>query len=186
MSLRIKTFLQNFFKRKLVRFFIILLVLYKLVFNAYTGEFLIKKGFSSASTGSISLNVKRFSLFFGIIINDIFISSGEDFEKKPVLKLERLALTYNLPLIFTGRLKLTEISLTKPELYMWQKNGKWNVETLFVSSEEKKEEEKKEEETSSSNELSLPIPVSAYLNFFIHDLKIEMEAKKERSISTHF
>jgi hypothetical protein len=178
MSLRIKTFLQNFFKRKLVRFFIILLVLYKLVFNAYTGEFLIKKGFSSASTGSISLNVKRFSLFFGIIINDIFISSGEDFEKKPVLKLERLALTYNLPLIFTGRLKLTEISLTKPEIYMWQKNGKWNVETLFVSSEEKKEEEKKEEETSSSNELSLPIPVSAYLNFFIHDLKIEIEAEK--------
>jgi hypothetical protein len=170
------TFLKNLLKRKLVRFLLILIVLYKLVFNSYTGEFLIKKGFTSASTGSISLSVKRFSLFFGIIINDILISSGEDFEKKPVLKLERLAVVYNLPLLFTGRLKLTEISLTKPEAHLWQKNGKWNYETLFIPSEEKKEEEKKEEKTST--ELSLPIPVSAYLNFFIHDLKIEMEAEK--------
>ncbi len=138
-------FLKSFFKRKLVRFLIILIILYKLVFNSYTGEFLIKKGFASASTGSISLDVKRFSLFFGIIVNDILIASGDDFDKKPVLKLERLAVAYNLPLLFTGRLKLTEISLTKPEIHAWQKNGKWNYETLFPPSEEKKEEEKKEE-----------------------------------------
>ena len=170
-------FVKSFFKRKLVRFLIILIILYKLVFNSYTGEFLIKKGFASASTGSISLDVKRFSLFFGIIVNDILIASGDDFDKKPVLKLERLAVAYNLPLLFTGRLKLTEISLTKPEIHAWQKNGKWNYETLFPPSEEKKEEEKKEEK-ESANELSLPIPVSAYLNFFIHDLKIEIEAEK--------
>ena len=115
---------------------------------------------------------------FGIIINDILILSGEDFDKKPILKLDRLAVTYNLPLLFAGRLKLTEISLTKPEIHLWQRNGKWNAETLFVASEEKKEEEKKEEPTESSNELSLPIPVSAYMNFFIHDLKLEIEAEK--------
>ncbi|MBP9886599.1 MAG: hypothetical protein KBF93_09910 [Leptospiraceae bacterium] len=171
-------FLKNLLKRKLVLFLLVLAILYKLVFNSFTGEFLIKKGFQVTSTGSISLDVKRFSLLFGIIINDILILSGEDFDKKPILKLDRLAVTYNLPLLFAGRLKLTEISLTKPEIHLWQRNGKWNAETLFVASEEKKEEEKKEEPTESSNELSLPIPVSAYMNFFIHDLKLEIEAEK--------
>lgn len=176
---RVFIILKNLWKRKLVRFLLVLFILYKLVFNVYAGEFIIKKGFSAASTGSIAVDVKRFSLFFGIIINDIKIYSGEDFDKKLVLSIDRLAATYNLPLIFTGRLKLTEISLTKPEFHMWQKNGKWNVETLFASSSEKKEEEeKKEESTESSSELSLPVPVSAYLNFFIHDLKIEIEAEK--------
>ena len=173
---QILTFLKSLLRRKLVLFLLVMVVLYKLVFNSFTGEFLIKKGFNSASTGSISLDVKRFSLFYGIIINDILISSGEDFDKKAILKLDRLALTYNLPLLFIGRLKLSEISLTKPEIHLWQRNGKWNVETLFPPSEEKEEE--KEEETEPSTELSLPVPVSAYLNFFIHDLKLEIEAEK--------
>ena len=122
-------FLKNLLKRKLVLFLLVLAILYKLVFNSFTGEFLIKKGFQVTSTGSISLDVKRFSLLFGIIINDILILSGEDFDKKPILKLDRLAVTYNLPLLFAGRLKLTEISLTKPEIHLWQRNGKWNAET---------------------------------------------------------
>ena len=140
---QILTFLKSLLRRKLVLFLLVMVVLYKLVFNSFTGEFLIKKGFNSASTGSISLDVKRFSLFYGIIINDILISSGEDFDKKAILKLDRLALTYNLPLLFIGRLKLSEISLTKPEIHLWQRNGKWNVETLFPPSEEKEEEKRK-------------------------------------------
>ena len=173
---RIFLFLKNILKRKLVIFFLVLVLFYKILFNSFTGEFLIKKGFNSASTGNIFLDVKRFSLFYGFIIENIQIISGEDFDKKTILKLDRLALTYNLPLLFIGRLKLSEISLTKPELFLLQKKGKWNVETLFSPSETKEEE--KPEETESSNELSLPIPVSAYLNFFIYDLKLEIESEK--------
>ena len=118
---RIFLFLKNILKRKLVIFFLVLVLFYKILFNSFTGEFLIKKGFNSASTGNIFLDVKRFSLFYGFIIENIQIISGEDFDKKTILKLDRLALTYNLPLLFIGRLKLSEISLTKPEIFLLQK-----------------------------------------------------------------
>lgn len=171
-----KEFLLKLVKRKLFLTLVVFILLYKAVFNSFTGDILLPKIIGSVSTGSLTCNVKRFSLFFGFIIEDLSLNSGADYDKKPVFKAKRLAITYNIPLLLLGRLKLSEISLTKPEIYLTQRNKIWNINALFPPGPEEKEEPKTEEEPLG-DEINLHLPVSAYLNFFIEDLKFFMEAE---------
>ncbi|MDX1960029.1 MAG: hypothetical protein SFU98_15790 [Leptospiraceae bacterium] len=167
-----KVFFKKVFQSKTFRFLFILTILYKCLFNSFSGEIILKKIFPTISTGTLEVNVKRFSLFFGFILEDVKILSGDDFEKKPILESKRIAATYNIPLLFLGRLKISEVSLIEPKLTLAQRNGKWNYETLFPPSNEKKVEE---EETSTSNELDLYVPISAFANIFIRDLQLMMK-----------
>ncbi|MBE7412856.1 MAG: hypothetical protein HS129_12500 [Leptospiraceae bacterium] len=152
---------------------------YKLVFNSFTGDFLVSYIFKNYSTGSYSGNVSRFSLFYGLEIKKVSIFSGEDFGKNKIFEAERIAVKYNLPLLFLGRLKLSEIALIAPKINLIEKNKKWNVETLFPSEskpEIKKEEKETEEESSDS--IKTYIPVSAFLKLIIHDMDLSIEKEK--------
>ncbi len=164
---RILKIILNSIKKKKFIFFVVLILFYKLIFNSFTGEFIINKTINGISNGKFKTSVKQFSLFFGFILEDIEFLSGNDFNNKPFLTTKRLAITYNIPLLFIGKIKVSEISLTKPKIYLYQKAGKWNVETLFPSSVEK---EKEKEKSTPIDEISLPLPISAYLNMFIEDL----------------
>ncbi|MCB1190274.1 MAG: hypothetical protein H7A23_13170 [Leptospiraceae bacterium] len=166
---RIFEAILNTIKKKKVIFFIILILFYKLLFNSFSGEFIVNKSLNSFSNGKFKSSVKQFSLFYGFILEDIEFLSGSDFNNKPFLTTKRLAITYNIPLLFIGKIKVSEISLTKPKVYLYQKAGKWNVETLFPSSGEK-EKEKEKEKSEPMDEISLPLPISTYLNMFIEDL----------------
>lgn len=166
-------------KKKKVIFLLALLLLYKLIFNSFTGGYILNKTMNTVSNGIFKSNVKQFSLFFGFVIEDIEFLSGNDFQNKPFFVTQRLALTYNIPLLFIGKIKFSEISLTKPRIYLYQKAKKWNVETLFPSSGEKEEEEKKEA-SEPLDEISLPLPISAYLRLFIQDLRVYVQGKAEK------
>jgi hypothetical protein len=169
--------LTGFLKKKSVIFLLILVLLYNITFNRVTGNFLLTYVFTQFSTGSFTGKVKQFSLFYGIEINSISIRSGSDFDNQVLFSCDRLALQYNLPYIFLGKLKLSEISLTKPFVQILEKNGKLNVATLFPPSDAKPKEPKPEGEPLG-DEINLYLPVSAYLNFFIEDLSFRMEKEK--------
>lgn len=157
---------------------LVLFLIYKVSFNRFTGNYLLTYIFSNYSTGSYQGNVTQFSLIYGIEIESLEIRSGSNFDNQILFSCDRLAILYNLPYLFFGRLKLSEVSLTKPFLQILEKNGKFNIAELFISSETK---EDKIEEPSTTEEINLYLPVSAYLNFFIEDLTFRVEKEKGES-----
>ena len=136
----------------------------------YMGDYIISKGINSAILGGYTGNVKQFSLFYGIVIEDLEILAAESFKKESIFKAKRISIQYNLPAFFVLRFKLSEISITDPIINLHKVNGKWNFESLTTPSETIPEPPE-EESTSSSNEINTYIPISAYLHFFIQNLK---------------
>lgn len=165
--------LKKLLRKKRFLFLLSIVLIYKSIFNVFTGEYALKKGFQSISKGKIELSLTRFSLFFGIEARKVAILSGDDFDKKPFFQADRVAVLYNLPALFTGRLKISEIALIKPEIYLYEKQGKWNFETLFPPG--KKKEPEPEKESTPLTEINTYIPVSAYLKLDIKDLKFHLE-----------
>lgn len=168
--------LKKFLKKKSFVFLVVILILYKSIFNVFTGKYLLTYIFKNYSTGSFEGSVNQFSLFYGIEIEKIVIRSGADFNNEVLFSCERLALLYNLPYLFGGKLKLSEISLTKPFLQVLERNSKLNVVELFPSKGVK--EEKPKESKPLPAEVNVYLPLSAYLNFFIQDFHFRMEKEQ--------
>ncbi len=168
--------LAGFLGKKSVIFLLFLFLLYHITFNRFTGSFLLNYIFTNFSTGSFAGKVNQFSLFYGLEIESIVIRSGADFDNKIIFSCERIAILYNLPYTFLGKLKLSEISLRKPFIQVLEKNGKLNVTTLFPAGEPKPKEPTPEK--APQEEINVYLPVSAYLNFFIEDLTFRMEKEK--------
>ncbi|MCP5513826.1 MAG: hypothetical protein H7A24_18185, partial [Leptospiraceae bacterium] len=177
-------YIKPLFTQKKFIFLWILVFSYKFVFNSFSADRILKKGFSMVSNGSLDVNVKKFSLLYGFLIEDILISNGENFQNSPVFRAKRVSVQYNLPALFTGSLRLTDISLSSPEIYLHKKGGVWNFDALFEPGEKKEKEKKKEtpeEPSEPKSELNLYVPVSALLNFYIHDLKLDLKIEDSES-----
>lgn len=135
-------YIKPLFTQKKFIFLWILVFSYKFVFNSFSADRILKKGFSMVSNGSLDVNVKKFSLLYGFLIEDILISNGENFQNSPVFRAKRVSVQYNLPALFTGSLRLTDISLSSPEIYLHKKGGVWNFDALFEPGEKKRKRKK--------------------------------------------
>ena len=166
----------GFLKKKPVVFLLVVILFYKLSFNSFTGNFLLNYVFSHFSTGSYTGKVNQFSLLYGLDIESVIVRSGKEFDEQILFSCDRLRILYNLPYLFFGKIKLTEISITKPFIQILEKNGNWNITKLFPTSPKEKEPE--EEQSPTPEEVNLYLPVSAYLNFFIEDLSLRVEKEK--------
>ena len=148
----------------------------------FTGDYILSKGINSAILGSYSGNVKQFSLFYGIVIEDLEILAPESFKKEVIFKTKRLSLQYNLPAFFLLRFKISEISLTEPFINLHKVDGKWNFETLSTPSPTP-EPPLPESENSPLTEINTYVPLSAYLHFFIHNLSVSVKIEdKEKPL----
>ncbi|MCE9501216.1 MAG: hypothetical protein K8R21_12080, partial [Leptospira sp.] len=172
----LQNFLREIIRRKSFVIFLSFAIVYKLIFNSFTGDFLFKYVFRNYSTGSFQGNVTKFSLFFGIEVRNLIIASGKDFDNKSIVEAERLSLSYNIPLLFLGRLRISEIAFIKPKINLLEKKGEWNVAKLFPAG--KAEPRKEPEKESSGDEINLYVPVSAFLNFHLEDLDLSVEKEK--------
>lgn len=170
--IKILSFISRILKRKLTIALFIIIGFYKLLFNSYVADYILKKTFPSFSSGKMNAEVKQFSLFYGIVIENIEIYSGADFENKLFFKTNRLAVLYSIPKLFIGNLEISEISLIKPKIFLYQKGKVWNAQTLFKSEPAKKEEPEKEN-SESTNEINLPAPVRGNIKIFIEDMDID-------------
>lgn len=151
----------------------ILVIIYKFIFNPVTGQILFKEGFAAVSPGTLSLDVKQFSLFYGIEIQNLELQNAKEMGGDVVCRISRLAFLYNLPLLLTGRLKLSEIAIESPEIYLKKQNNLWNFEKLFPN--KSKEEEEKKEDSPSSEEINLYLPVSAFARFHIDNVLMTVD-----------
>ncbi|MCH1913680.1 hypothetical protein L9Z41_05095 [Leptospira noguchii] len=171
-----ETFKLHFQKHKKVYFFLLsLFIIYKFVFNRYTGQFLLSKILHGSIQGTANFTVTKFSLFYGIAFEDLVLKSDSTFEERPVLSVKELELSYNLPLILLGRVKLSRIAIVGLKIDLRQKGGEWNLSKLFPTSSQSSPEE----ETTSSplEEISTILPVSAYLNLELKDIFVHVSSE---------
>ncbi|EMO87155.1 LIC_11026 family protein [Leptospira noguchii] len=171
-----ETFKLHFQKHKKVYFFLLsLFIIYKFVFNRYTGQLLLSKILHGSIQGTANFTVTKFSLFYGIAFEDLVLKSDSTFEERPVLSVKELELSYNLPLILLGRAKLSRIAIVGLKIDLRQKGGEWNLSKLFPTSSQSSPEE----ETISSplEEISTILPVSAYLNLELKDIFVHVSSE---------
>ncbi|EMO54975.1 LIC_11026 family protein [Leptospira noguchii] len=171
-----ETFKLHFQKHKKVYFFLLsLFIIYKFVFNRYTGQLLLSKILHGSIQGTANFTVTKFSLFYGIAFEDLVLKSDSTFEERPVLSVKELELSYNLPLILLGRVKLSRIAIVGLKIDLRQKGGEWNLSKLFPTSSQSSPEE----ETTSSplEEISTILPVSAYLNLELKDIFVHVSSE---------
>ncbi|EMS89796.1 LIC_11026 family protein [Leptospira noguchii] len=171
-----ETFKLHFQKHKKVYFFLLsLFIIYKFVFNRYTGQLLLSKILHGSIQGTANFTVTKFSLFYGIAFEDLVLKSDSTFEERPVLSVKELEFSYNLPLILLGRAKLSRIAIVGLKIDLRQKGGEWNLSKLFPTSSQSSPEE----ETTSSplEEISTILPVSAYLNLELKDIFVHVSSE---------
>ncbi|RHX82999.1 LIC_11026 family protein [Leptospira stimsonii] len=170
-----ETFKRHFQRHKRLYYILFsLLFIYKLVFNRFTGQYVLNKALSGSIQGTASFTVTKFSLLYGITMEDVIVRSDSSFENKPVFSLKELDLSYNLPWIFLGRAKLSRIALVGLNVDLRQKKGEWNVSKLFPPSDKDPE---KEEASTPLEEIATYLPVSAYFRFELKDLFVHVTSE---------
>ncbi|MBM9579808.1 hypothetical protein JWG45_21915 [Leptospira sp. 201903070] len=170
-----ETFKRHFQRHKRLYYILFsLLFIYKLVFNRFTGQYVLNKALSGSIQGTASFTVTKFSLLYGFTMEDVTVRSDSSFENKPVFSLKELDLSYNLPLIVLGRAKLSRIALVGLNVDLRQKKGEWNLSKLFPPSDQVPE---KEEMSTPLEEITTYLPVSAYVRFELKDLFVHVTSE---------
>nr|WP_244243444.1 hypothetical protein [Leptospira andrefontaineae] len=163
-------------KKKKLRLGIIagIFLFYHLLFNSITGQILVDKIASSVLAGKFEANVRSFSPFYGIKFTDVKLYPTTDWGQKPVMTAKELGISYNLPLIIFGRLKISKISIHGLELDLQQRGNLWNISSAFPPS---KKEEISTEKTEPLTEIRTYIPVSAFLELDLKDINVHVNSE---------
>jgi hypothetical protein len=173
----IKKFLHKIFpfvRRKRIYFLILLIVLYKSIFNVFTAGFFTSYFFKNYTTLHAQLEWKKFSLFFGIDIQNIQIQSDESFQKQSLFRAERLSLGYNLLYLLLFRLELDDIQLIHPEVQLIEKSGVWNFEKILRSPSPPKKDST-EPDSPPLELISIYIPAKAHLFLNLENLVLQIQ-----------
>lgn len=142
-------------------------------------EALVKDIFSSVSDGNLELKVREFSPFSGLVFEDIKIYNGPEFDSTLFASIDRLAVKYSIPEMFTGSINIYEIGIDHPCVYLEEREGVWNASRLMKSSGSTPEPETDPEEKKgeSSDSISLPVSLDALLHFSLKDLTVKAKGK---------
>lgn len=143
----------------------------------------IIKNFNSMSNGSIALKVKKINPLTGILIEDLEIKNGPDFEHSSFVKIKKIHISYSLPAFLWLNINIPEIGIYSPHIRLEQRKGVWNFATLMKASEkkeekaEKKPEEEKEKPAESPPEkIELPLALKVLFRFILEDFRIQVES----------
>lgn len=161
-------------KTKTFRWFLVLFLLYKSIFNVFTADLMVPRLFSHFTLGKMEGNFRCFSLFFGIEIEDFRLYPGFPFESNQLAEAGRIRLRYNLPLLFFGKIKISEIGLQNAKINLEERSGKWNFDSITKPTESLPQEsslESKPPLTEINTYLPLQASVSINLDSIAFQLK---------------
>ena len=153
-------------------FLIAALVFLKFYLTPQRAEALLTDNFGALFNGSISANVKEFSPYGGFVMEGIKIYNGPDFDNSLFVSIDKLVLKYDLPAVLTGSLRIHEVGVYKPRVYITEKNGVWNVEAFVKSSEET---EKPEDKGGGLERIYSPIAIDAFCKIALDDLNVSLK-----------
>ncbi len=176
-----KSVLKTLFVRIPVALAVIVLVAL-IAAKAYLSPERVQKlavsSFNSMSYGELDLKVTEFDPFYGFVIENIVIKNGEEFEKTVFFEMEKLAVKYNFFRMFSASVRIPEVGIYKPRIYLEEKNGVWNAARLMKPAEaapvkpEEPEEEKTEAAGPPSTEINLPINADFFFHFILDDMRL--------------
>lgn len=171
----------------------IVLITAKLFLTPARVESLITSNFNDNANGQISLNVKKFSPYSGFVIENVKIKNSKEFNNTDFIKIDKLVLKYGFFSLFIGNIHFDEIGIYKPRIYIAEKNGVWNYNTLMketkevkpvvkTTTEDKIDEEDKEDKTEKPlSEINLPIAIDILFNFILNDLHFYLNGEKMKT-----
>lgn len=122
-------------------------------------------------------NVRRSSLLYGLQATDIVLSVRET--GTPLLRIDRLNLSFFLPSALAGHVGVRELSLTNVRLYLIERDGEWNWSRAFPSSEESDDKP----ETELPESIRLPVSVLVYLNLVLDNFSLFLDRGDEQSLA---
>jgi hypothetical protein len=148
----------------------------------------IIENFNKLSYGTLSLKVRKINPLTGILIEDILIKNGAEFDNSVFFKLKKLNVSYSLPAFLWLNIHIPEIGIYSPHVWLKQKNGVWNAARLMKpgppKKEEKKEEKKKEEKKEEKKEpgkpldkIELPLALRFLFNFVLDDVRAYVDSE---------
>ncbi len=160
----------------LVVFVVLILFIANVVLTTDRVSKIITDQVESNLNAKASFTITHFSLFNGFEIKN-FILKGTDNEQ-PVVAFDTFRLRYSFFSVLLGKIKIYEIGLYNPSVYLEEQKGIWNIQRLIRPSE-KKEKEKKdepEEEKGKKNEITLPVPVEVLFGFVLENLTVTVHS----------
>jgi hypothetical protein len=177
---------REILRNKFVLLFLGCFFIYHSIFNQFTGQIVFDHFSPNLSSGIITANINKFSLFYGVSANNLVVQDKEP-QSIPLLKAKHFSLNYNLPLLLIGRLKISEILLEDSEIFIFKKDNKFNYEKIFI----KKDDVSKEEVITESNEIiNLYLYISLYLKVTISNFNLHFNDTdkliKINNLSTSF
>lgn len=163
---------------------LLVLVVLKIYLTPERTEGLITENFNSRSNGSLSMKVKEFSPYGGFAFENITVKNGKEFGESNLLTIDRLVFKYGLFRMLTGSVRLSEIGIYNPRVYLEQRKGVWNASVLMKKSPDEKKEEKKEpkekdkkdKSADDSKYIDLPISADFFLKFILNDLRVYVKS----------
>ncbi|TGL68701.1 hypothetical protein EHQ74_06250 [Leptospira levettii] len=152
-------------KTKSFRGLFVLFLLYKLVFNHFTANWLVPHFLSQYTLVKMEGKFTSFSLLYGIEIQDLKLYPGGPFASDAFFRAKEIRIRYNLPFLFLGKIRFSDISLIDSNIRIEEKKGEWNVSHLLKPNP-KQEEKPKKEIGPPLTEINtyLPLQLTAHLN----------------------
>jgi hypothetical protein len=150
---------------KILAFFF---VLYHSIFNSYTFNYFTPQFLNPAQ---FHFKFEYVSLFFGVEIIDIKVKPISTSFKNELLKAKFLKLRYNLIQLLYGKIKLGDIELKEPIVFLEKVDSKWNFQNII---EESKEEKKKE--TEPLEKIHTKLPIKIYLGLLLDSANISIRS----------
>ena len=165
-------FRSDIFKSKITRTFLLVLLIYNSIFNSLSGQFLFNKINPYFHSGVCKANVSKFSLFYGIELENLTLSEKE--ENSPFLKVSRLAFLYSLPELIIGSININEIALENTEINIKKNKNIYNYENIFKPGPSK-EKANIEENKTDFLKTYLYIKLSSFINIKNFSISYEDE-----------
>lgn len=134
-------------------------------------ESLAISSFNGMSNSKLTLNVRKFSLYSDILIENIAISNPPGYGDGNFFELKKFTLRYGFFSMLVGRVHFDELGIYKPRIYLLQKKGIWNAAVLMKPSPAKPKEPEKPKTASGPlpSEINLPWSMRFFFNFVLDD-----------------
>lgn len=154
---------------------LILVIAYFYIMRASFLEEWVQRQFSESTNGSIELKITRASLFRGFSIENISVNAGADFDHKPILKIEKLNLFWNVFGFWAGDFGVHEVGVYRPHVYLEQRSNIWNIQALVKPSakeEDDPEIKKPTEAKERTSAINLPFSIRVFAKIILEDFKL--------------
>jgi hypothetical protein len=164
---------KSYFKVIITVLLLLFIITYNIVFTPSVFEKILKSQFDKNTNGKINLHVTKSSLLRGFSIENIEILSGEDFDRKPLFKVDKINIFFSVFGFFAGDFGLHEAGIYNPRVYLYHKDNIWNSGTLMKAKGKMEEPpETVEKSGKSKGYISLPFKIRGFFKFILNDFQL--------------